>query len=203
MRILAACVLVVMLAPAAARADGDPASDTLLGVNVFYPYTSTVSKPLQGTLNAEAAAAARAHFPIKVALIASRLDLGAIPQLFGQPQKYATFLDQEISFQGKQLVLVVMASGYGVAGLTPPATAAAASLTQPAGSTGNDLARAAIAAVPKLAAAAGHPFKSVAVAPAAGTASGPTTLIVVVVALAAVGAAGALIVIRRRRAEAG
>jgi hypothetical protein len=49
---LAACLFVVMLAPAAARADGDPASDVLLGENVFYPYSPPVSTSLQQTLNA-------------------------------------------------------------------------------------------------------------------------------------------------------
>ena len=47
MRILAACILVVMLAPARASADGDPASDVLLGENVFYPYSPPVSAALQ------------------------------------------------------------------------------------------------------------------------------------------------------------
>jgi len=114
------------LLPAGAIADGDPASDVLLGENVFYPYRPVVSGSLQRTLNTEAAAAAKAHFPIKVALIASPVDLGVIPDLFGKPQKYADFLDQEISFQVKQPLLVVMASGYGVQGLSPSATAAVA-----------------------------------------------------------------------------
>ena len=77
----------------------------------------------QPTLNAETAAAKRAGFPIKVALIASPVDLGVIPDLFGKPQQYADFLDQEISFQGKQPLLVVMAAGYGVAGSDRPGEA--------------------------------------------------------------------------------
>ena len=44
------------------------------------------------------------------------VDLGVIPELFGQPQNYAKFLDKEISFQGPQPLLVVMPAGYGVAG---------------------------------------------------------------------------------------
>ena len=145
---------------AVARADGDPASDVLLGENVFYPYSPAVSAALQKTLNAETTAANRAHFPIKVALIASPADLGVVPDLFNKPQKYAQFLAQEISFQGKRPLLVVMPSGYGVQGLTPAATSAAASLQKPAGGQSNDLARAAIAAIPKLAAAAGHTIRS-------------------------------------------
>ena len=124
--VLAAAALI----PASALADGDPASDVLLGENVFYPYTPPVSAALQKTLNTETAAARRAHFPIKVALIASPADLGMIPDLFNKPQKYADFLDQEISFQNKQLLLVVMPAGYGVQGLPATAISATASLSQ-------------------------------------------------------------------------
>ena len=61
-----------------------------------------------------------------MALIASPTDLGAIPSLFAKPQRYANFLDVEISFfGGKQPLLVVMPNGYGVQGLGPAATAAA------------------------------------------------------------------------------
>jgi predicted RecA/RadA family phage recombinase len=202
MRILAACVLVVMLAPAAARADGDPASDTLLGANVFYPYSSPVSAALQRTLNSITRAAGRTRFPIKVALIDSPMDLGVIPSLFHQPQTYAAFLAQELSFLYRGALLVVVPSGYGVHGFSGPATAAAASLAKPAGSTSNDLARAAITAVPKLAAAAGHPIKHVPVTLSTATGDGSRTLIVVILAVAAVGAAAALIAIRRRDAKA-
>ena len=37
--LLTALLLAAALVPAAASADGDPASDVLLGENVFYPYT--------------------------------------------------------------------------------------------------------------------------------------------------------------------
>ena len=93
-----------------------------------------VAPALQTRLNAETAAASRAHFPIKVALIAAPADLGAIPSLFGKPQHYADFLDQEISFVDiKRLLLVVMPNGYGVQHLGGAAQAAAASLEKPAG----------------------------------------------------------------------
>src|SRR3954453_3989674 len=118
--ILTAVLATAMLVPAPAAADGDPASDTLLGQNVFYPYQPKVSPAVAARLNAETAAAKRAGFPLKVALIASPLDLGVIPDLFGKPQKYADFLDQEISFQGKQPLLVVMPAGYGVQGVSGP-----------------------------------------------------------------------------------
>jgi hypothetical protein len=159
--------------PACALADGDPASDVLLGTSVFFPYSPPVSNGLEKTLIAETAAGARTHFPIKVALIASPVDLGAVPGLFGKPQEYADFLDQEISFLGgRQLLLVVMPAGYGVAGLPAAANAAVAALKKPAGAASNDLAEAAIAAVPELAAAAGHPIAAVSHLPSSGARNG-------------------------------
>ncbi len=198
--VLAATLLAAALVPAAALADGDPASDTLLGQNVFYPYTPPTSASVQKTLNAETAAAKKAGFPVKVALIGSPVDLGVIPALFAKPQQYADFLDQEISFQGKQTLLVVMAAGYGTQGMNAAATRAAASLPKPAGTTPTELATAAVGAVAKLAAAAGHPIKGVPGVGGSGSGSGSSTVIVVVIfALAALGAAAALVAIRRRR----
>jgi hypothetical protein len=189
---------VLAMVPAAVRADGDPASDVLLGENVFYPYSPPVSATLQKTLNAETAAAAKAHVPIKVALIASPVDLGVIPGLFGKPQAYAQFLDQEISFQKKQPLLVVMSTGYGVQGMSAAATRAAASLSKPAGARSDDLAQAAITAVGKLAAASGYPLAS----PAGKKSGGSSTTLIIVIALgvAAVLTAGALVALRRRQA---
>src|SRR4030088_328664 len=158
-RTLVAVLAAATLLPVAARADGDPASDVLLGENVFYPYTPPVSASLTKQLNAEGAAAAKAGFPIKVALIASPVDLGVIPDLFNKPQKYADFLDLEISFQTKQPLLVVMPAGFGGAALGAPATAALKTLTKPAGKQSSDLARAAIPAIAKLAAASRHPLQ--------------------------------------------
>src|SRR5438105_1386416 len=74
--ILTGILLLAALMPAGAIADGDPASDVLLGENVFYPYSPPVSASLQKSLNATTAAAKRSGFPIKVALIASPVDLG-------------------------------------------------------------------------------------------------------------------------------
>jgi len=194
--ILALTVLATAVAPGIARADGDPASDVLLGQSVFYPYSPAVAAGLQKSLNGETAAAGRAHFPIKVALIAAPLDLGAIPTLFGKPQQYAAFLDQEISFLDvKPLLLVVMRDGYGVQHLGPAATRAAATLTKPLGARADDLARAAILAVPKLAAAAGHPIAGDS---GESSASGPSpVLAAAVLAVAAIAVAAGIRLLRR------
>jgi hypothetical protein len=201
---IAACVVVACMAtaPATAVADGDPASDVLLGQNVFYPYSPPTPNSVQRSLNAETAAAAKAGFPIKVALIAAPTDLGVIPGLFNKPQKYADFLDQEISFQKTQLLLVVMPAGYGTKGLPKAAATAAATLAKPTGRTSEALANAALAAVPKLAAAAGHPIKADSPAGAGSSGGGSNTgrtILLIVLILAVVATAGALVAVRRRR----
>jgi MYXO-CTERM domain-containing protein len=202
--LLAAALLTpaaALLAPATALADGDPASDTLLGENVFYPYTPPVAASAQRSLNAETAAAKKAGFPLKVALIAGPTDLGVIPDLFGQPQKYADFLDQEISFQRRQPLLVVMPAGYGLQGVSQPAKDAARSLHPPAGKTSTDLAQAAVIAVATLAAASGHPLKNVpGTSHPAGSGGSSSTPLVVGLAVAALLVAGALVALRRRKA---
>jgi hypothetical protein len=203
-RTLAAALIAGALLCTAAVADGDPASDVLLGQNVFYPYTPAVSGALQNALDGAAATAARAHFPIKVALIASPVDLGVIPNLFGKPQQYANFLDEEISFQGEQRLLVVMPAGYGVQGMDAADRAAVASLAKPTGASTDDLARAALAAVATLARAAGHPIAAAGpVAPPRRAGGGSTTTILLAVVIAvAVASAGSMIALRRRQAAA-
>ena len=192
-KILAVTLLALLLAPAIALADGDPASDVLLGEPVFYPYQPPVTRALQKQLNASATAAR-----IKVALIASPVDLGVIPDLFNKPEQYAKFLDQEISFQSsKEPLLVVMPAGYGVQGLTPKATQAVAGLPKPSGPTSNDLAQAAIPALAKLAAASGHPIKGQTSTSKSGNSR---VLLLVILIVAAIVVAGALIMLRRRQA---
>jgi hypothetical protein len=194
MAVLSAAVL------SRAHADGDPASDVLIGERVFYPYGSNVPPSLQSRLNAETAAASRAHFPIKVALIAAPADLGAVPTLFGKPKQYAAFLVQEISFLNvKPLLLVLMPNGYGGEHLGSAAQAALASFKAPGPGGAESLAQAAIVAVPKLAAAAGHPLGSVAGAGGAGSHAGSSTVKAIVLAMSAIVIAGALVGFRTVR----
>ena len=153
----AAGVAAVAIAPAA-RADSDPASDFLPTSNVFYPYTPTISSKLKAELQGATAAAKKAGYPLKVAIIATAADLGGVPMLFNQPARYAGYLGREISFNGKaQPLLVVMPIGLGTFEAGPKATAAIAGIKVGKGVDG--LANAAIEGVVKLAAAAGHPIK--------------------------------------------
>jgi hypothetical protein len=197
--IVSLAFVATLMVPATALSDGDPASDVLLAQRVFYPYSPSVSAGLQKTLNAETAAASQAHFPIKVALIDTPVDLGAIPTLFAKPQQYADFLDQEISFAGsKQLLLVVMPDGYGVEGLGIPATDTASRLERPVGHASDDLARAAVAAVPKLAAAAGHPIATESGQSGGGEGNNTTALSVGGLVFLAVVASAAVLWFRHR-----
>lgn len=190
----------VLMLPSLAAADGDPASDTLLGENVFYPYSPPVAPAVKLRLDRQTAAAKRAGFPIKVALIAAPTDLGAIPSLFGKPQAYAKFLDQEISFRGAQPLLVVMPAGFGVQGVTGPARLAVSGLPKPAGKTSTDLARAAQTAVVRLVSASGHSVKSTG-GGGGGSSGGGTTVLLIVLVLAAIAVSTALIVLRVRRSS--
>ena len=60
---------VLALLPAAAAADGDPASDVLLAQDVYYPYAPKVSKPMSTALNGLLARVRKSGYPMKVALI--------------------------------------------------------------------------------------------------------------------------------------
>jgi hypothetical protein len=183
-----------------ARGDGDPASDVLLGEGVFYPYSPPVTRATARALNAATARAAAAHFPLKVALIAAPVDLGVIPDLFGKPEKYAKFLDQEISYQTRQPLLVVMRDGYGTQGLPAPAAALVRTLPKPASGHSEDLARAALAAVPRIARAAGHPLVA---RSAGGGGSGSRRGLLLGVLVGAAAAVSGLLLVLRHRAGRG
>jgi hypothetical protein len=194
-------VLIALLLSARALGDADPASDVLLGENVFYPYSPAVSSTLQATLNGATAAAHRAHFAIKVALIATPVDLGAIPTFFGKPRQYAAFLDQEISFGAAKVpLLVVMPDGYGTAGVGAGVSSAAAALPKPTARTSDALARAAAAAVRTLAAAAGHGISGAPGSSTPGSGAGAGAVLAILIAVC-VALAGGTITVRRRQSR--
>jgi hypothetical protein len=110
---LAFLALAVLLMPAAARADGDPASDVLYLQDVYLPYQQP-SPAAAADLRAAVADATDSGYRTKVAVIASFEDLGLVSSLFGRPQAYARFLGAEIrSFYTGHLI-VVMPQGFGV-----------------------------------------------------------------------------------------
>jgi hypothetical protein len=148
-------VLLCLLAPAAAKGDGDPASDVLLTQNAFYPYQPSPSPKLEATLDSLLAQTSSAGLPLKVAIIGSREDLGAVPTYFGHPTQYATFLDREISSNKPQPLLVVMPAGLGLANVGPASALTRVSIDTSARTDG--LTRTAILATIALARANGHP----------------------------------------------
>lgn len=167
-RILALlCVAAVAaLGPAAsARADGDPASDVLLAQDAFLPYApNVVSKPVEAALADTLKRAKAKGFPMKVALIADKRDLGSVAQLIGDPQKYADLLTTELSLNAthgteveKPRVLTVLPTGIGGNNLGDNAGTALEGIL-PADGAPDELALTAAVAVGKLAAADGKAF---------------------------------------------
>jgi hypothetical protein len=207
-RLLAVLVAALLVVPAIARADGDPASDVLVfpGKNYFLPYAPQASAASQARLKAATDAAFKAGFPIKVAVISGPGDLGAIPQLDGMPQQYAQFLGQEIQFGYKDTLLIVMPKGYGISGTNNAAVKASiANLPKPRSNDPTDLTNAAADAVKSVASAAGvtiavPPVTAASAAPSASQSSGSSnTLIFVVGGIVAVIVlvAGLIVWIRR------
>lgn len=156
-----------------AFADGDPASDVLLGSTAFLPQDANIPPAQQSQLLAITKEARAAGVPVRVAIISSKFDLGSVPELFGKPQQYAQFLAAEVAFVYRGRLVVVMPRGIGVYWTKHsknfPGAAAARALVPAAGSVG--LATAGYAATQKLALAAGHPL---AAASGTSTSSAPT-----------------------------
>lgn len=194
----ALAVLAAAAVPQAALADGDPASDVLLGQNVFLPTDADAVPAQQTRLQATLDAAARSGFPIRVAVIASPADLGSVTALWRQPQLYARFLDQELSLVYRGPLLIVMPNGVGVA------SAAQLSAAERSAVRGGDtpIARPQLAAVAQtaaesLAAAAHHPISNSqlasATAPhmASSSAIGPIAILVLALGAALIAVAWA------------
>jgi hypothetical protein len=196
---LLATILCLLVVPVA-RADGDPASDYLLGTSAFFPPDAKIPTVDARQLSTVLATAEARGFEIRVALIASRYDMGSVATLYGRPRDYARFLGQELSFVYKGRLLVVMPNGYGVSRggkLVAPSQRLVDRLPAP-GNDGHALATGATAAVRKLAASAGIdvPLPKVA---AAKSRTGDWFLLGVI-ALVVLAAAAAAILARRRRA---
>ena len=152
---LALAVAAALGAASAARADGDPASDYLLGQQVFLPFGVNISPPLAEQLTALTSDAAKRGYPIRVAVIAKPLDLGAVTPLWGRPQEYARFLAAEIAFAYRGRLLVVMPQGLGFHSTKHTRAEARALTGVPISDGANGLISTAITAVKRLAATHG------------------------------------------------
>lgn len=206
---LAAVLLGLVVWPNVAGADADPASDFLLTQRAYFSY-EPVSNALKAQLQDLLNRAAVAGFPLKVAIVATPADLGAVTAMFDQPTRYAPFLANEISFNSKQSLLVVMPDGLATANVARTRSISGLAYDR---STTAGLTRAAVVAAQRLAAENGHPVAapSPSSAPAdrerdgsgGGGGGAPTTVLFLgPLALLAL-AAGAGMVIRRRREDPG
>jgi hypothetical protein len=140
---------------AVAWAHGDPASDYLVAHDVFLPVDNKVDESVSRRLSDTVRAAADAGLPVKVAIIASRFDLGTAFRLYERPQAYADGLALELASHGyRDGLLVVMPNGLGYSGVqvVKDVSAPGADVTKEA--------EAATIAVRLLAAASGHPIRS-------------------------------------------
>lgn len=152
-----------------ALGDGDPASDVLLQQDVFLPYQPQVCKQVKTALETATRRSSAAGYPVKVAVIGSVSDLGSVPQFFGRPSAYADFLGQELSSFSAHIqkrvagvpLLVAMPAGLALTHADPPATDAVKQIKVSSDADANELARAAVKAVPEIATAAGHPVQPV------------------------------------------
>jgi hypothetical protein len=116
-RVAAGIAVAVALAAAvtapAARADGDPASDTLLQQNVYFPYSLSSSAARTALLHVVDDVYARGE-RLKIAVIYDTTDLGSVGSLFGKPAEYARFLAIELGLWYVGPLLVAMPAGFGV-----------------------------------------------------------------------------------------
>jgi hypothetical protein len=198
--------VVLSLLPAAAVADGDPASDVLLAQDVYYPYAPKVSPQMTKALNGLLGRVRKSGYPMKVALIQTPSDLGAYPSLFGDTQNYANLLAKEIAFNSHPHLLVVMPSGFGGDNLGSNVDSALKGIKVDDAARSDGLVQAALAAVARIATANGHrtavPPEATA-ALSASTASSkrstPSVLVYGGPVLVALIAVGALIWVGRRK----
>ena len=188
----------------AALADADPPSDVLLLQSVYYPYQPPVSDKLRRTLDKVVVDAKQAGYPVKVALVESTVDLGAIPQLFGRPAEYAPFLGREIAFKSKDPLLVIMPAGIATYNVTAKAQQAIQGIKVDASKQSEGLVAAAIEAVPKMATASGHPVAAVPVPSTGGggkSSGGSASPLIVFGAPVLLVALAALVAALRRRGD--
>jgi hypothetical protein len=145
-----------------ARAHGDPASEVLLSDNVFLSYESPYGSSEGRALEALTAEAKRQGFPVKVAVITQRSDLGPDDHLYGRAEPYALHLAMDLTSSYVGTLVVAMngrPGGFAVQGpgAKPAARRALARMKLPRTPlTAAELAKLAAVAAQRVAAASGH-----------------------------------------------
>ena len=102
----------VLTAPASAH--GDPASEYLVDHEVFFPLYARLSEEERLKLAVLVREANAKGFPVRLALIATRRDLGTEGDAWLKPRAYAIALDEDLAYYYKGRVLVAMPSGFGL-----------------------------------------------------------------------------------------
>jgi hypothetical protein len=150
--VAAAVAAVALCAASVASADGDPASDYLVTSDMYVPYAQPPTHATAAALASAINAVYVQHCRIKVAVIATDVDLGSIPSLFGRPSDYARFLGQELQSFYVGPLLVVMPSGFGIydGGRATDAEESVLAREQVVGRNGDALAQSAARAVTDL-----------------------------------------------------
>jgi hypothetical protein len=193
-RVAIGVLAVALLMPGVAQANGDPASDYLLVQKVFLPFGVKVDGDASARLQKLLDAAAKQKFPIRVAVILSKNDLGTAFSLFRKPQRYAEFLGIELSFIYSDRLLVVMPNGFGYAvnGEPVPRISRVLKSVPPPGPDATSEVRAATAAVQRIAAAEGRKIE------VAGDSTTRDRITIAAAATAGVALLAALLLYRRR-----
>jgi hypothetical protein len=211
-----------VVGPARALAHGDPTAHYLETDSLLTSYSAPPDLAVELKLRGVLDEAAERGYPIKVVLFASEEDTGGEPEPLEDTQTYVTTVSDELEAFGalRAPVLIVTPHRFGLGGkqprggaLTPITRPLAAELARSLPlakeADGNALARTAMVATRRLAAAGGHPLPK-RIAPAEhnlkgilGTARDPETpggpwLIVAVVGGTALLLAALLVFVHRR-----
>jgi hypothetical protein len=207
-----AIAVAVSLFGASARGGHAPVSDILVNQNLFLPSEPEVCPQLATALTKQTDQVAKEGYPLKVAIMGSRADLGRAPQYFGRPQEYARFLGSEIGIyrpggpvQTNESLLIVMPAGFGYvrSGKAANVSLVLIGLEAPKGEHPNDLARAAIGAVRELASAAGHPVPAPKISSGCAGGGGSSAIVYVVPIGLVLLAAAVITLVARQRASRG
>ena len=164
-------LLVALVGPAGALAHGDPTAHYLETDALLTSYSAPPDLAVERRLRGVIDAAAARGYPIKVVLMANDGDTGGEPEPLADTQTYVATVSEQLESVRPLTapVLIVTPHGYGIGGRQPrdgrptpvtPRFAAALARDLPlAGKEeGTALARAAMVAVRRLAAAGGHPL---------------------------------------------
>ncbi|HZS24443.1 MAG TPA: hypothetical protein VFA30_05580 [Gaiellaceae bacterium] len=199
-RLVLACALVAVIAAGTARADGDPASDYLLGTQVFIPFDLKLTPAQKTELTSLVHAANTSGYTIRVALIGSAYDLGSVTSLWGRPKEYARFLGAELQFVYKNRLLVVMPHGFGFNWPKhSPARGYAALATIPIGPGAVGLQQAATKGVQALARSSGVKIVRPVAAASGGHSMAHDRIVIILAAVAALAVAVLLRLALRRK----